>query len=376
MDMHAKLPFYAKASLLLIGLYVFICILINAQGIILPIIYAIIFAISISPAVNFLEKKKVNHALSIVIVLLFASMIVIGLVALLTAQASLLSDAYPQLALKFETLSNQTIAWFSSCFNVPISKIIAWLATTKGEILNKSGFVIGMTLTTLGGVLSIAFLIPVYVFMILLYQEHFIEFIRMLFGASHDNQVNEILNKIKTIIQSYLVGLFTEFAIVAALNSVCLMILGIDSALLFGIFGALLNVIPYIGGLIAVLMFMVIALVTKSSIYVLYVGILYGIIQFTDNHYIVPKIIGSKVKLNALICLIAVIVGGALWGIPGMFLSIPLTAIVKLIFDNIESLKPWGFLLSDSTSPIIKFTLNFKNFSDSLPRIMPPFRKK
>jgi predicted PurR-regulated permease PerM len=376
MDMPTKLPFYAKASLFLIGLYVFVCILINAQGIILPIIYAIIFAVSISPAINFLENRKINHALAIGIVLLFSIMIVIGLIALLSAQASLLSDAYPQLALKFETLSNQTIAWFSSFFNVPIPKINAWLATTKGEIFNKSGTVIGMTLTTVGGVLSIAFLIPVYVFMILLYQEHFIEFIRMLFVGSNDNQVSEILNKIKKIIQSYLVGLFTEFAIVAALNSVCLMILGIDSALLFGIFGALLNVIPYIGGLIAVVMFMVIALVTKSLIYVLYVLLLYGIIQFIDNHYIVPKIIGSKVKLNALICLIAVILGGALWGIPGMFLSIPLTAIVKLIFDNIESLKPWGFLLSDSTTPMMRFTLNFKDFSDSLPRIKPPFRKK
>ncbi len=376
MDKSTKLPFYAKASLLLIGAYVFINILSVAQGIILPIIYATIFAVSISPAVDFLVKKRVNHALAIGAVLSVSILLVIGLVGLLSAQASLLSDAYPQLILKFETLSNQTITWFSSYFNVSVSKINAWIAQTKSDFMNNSGSAIGVTLTTVSGVLSIAFLIPVYIFMILFYQTHLIEFIRMLFDGDNDDRVGEILTETKSIVQSYLVGLFTEFAIVAGLNSVCLMILGIDYAILFGIMGALLNVIPYIGGIITIFLFMLIAFVTKSPIYALYVFGLYTLIQFTDNNYIVPKIIGSKVKINALICLIAVILGGALWGVPGMFLSIPLTAIIKLIFDRIEPLKPWGFLLGDTTPPLIRFNLNFEEFSRNIPRIMPPFRKK
>jgi predicted PurR-regulated permease PerM len=374
--MPTRLPFYAKASLLLIGLYVLINILSIAQGIILPIVYAIIFAISISPAVDFLVKKKVNHALAIGSVLVIAILLVSGLVALLSAQASLLSDAYPQLVLRFEKLFDQTIAWFSSYFNVSVSKINAWIANARGDIMNNSSSAIGVTLTTLSGVLSIAFLIPVYIFMLLLYQTHLIEFIRRLFDGDKDDRIGEILTETKGIIQSYLVGLFTEFAIVAALNSLCLMILGIDYAILFGIMGALLNVIPYIGGIITIFLFMLIAFVTKSPIYAVYVFGLYTLIQLIDNNYIVPKIIGSKVKINALICLIAVILGGALWGVPGMFLSIPLTAILKLIFDRIESLKSWGFLLGDTSPPLIRFNLNFEEFSRNIPRIMPPFRRK
>jgi predicted PurR-regulated permease PerM len=87
---------------------------------------------------------------------------------------------------------------------------------------------------------------------------------------------------------------------------------------------------------------------------VLYVVILYTIIQLIDNNFIVPKIIGSKVKLNALISILAVITGAAIWGIPGMSLSIPLQAILKLIFDRVDPLKPWGFLLGDTTPPILK----------------------
>jgi predicted PurR-regulated permease PerM len=376
MDMPTKLPFYVKAPLLLIGLYVFISILYVLQGIILPIIYATIFAVSISPAVDFLVKKKVNHALAIGSVLVVAILLMSGLIALLSAQASLLSDAYPQLILKFEKLSNQTIAWFSSYFNVSVSKINAWIANTKSDFMNNSTSAIGVTLTTVSGVLSIAFLIPVYIFMILLYQTHLIEFIRRLFDGDKDDRVGEILTETKSIVQSYLVGLFTEFAIVAALNSLCLMILGIDYAILFGIMGALLNVIPYIGGIITIFLFMLIAFVTKSPIYAIYVFGLYTFIQLIDNNYIVPKVVGSKVKINALVCLIAVILGGALWGVPGMFLSIPLTAILKLVFDRIESLKPWGFLLGDTSPPLIRFNLNFEEFSRNIPRIMPPFRRK
>jgi predicted PurR-regulated permease PerM len=368
-----KFPFYAKISLLLIGLYVFISMLHTAQGIILPLIYAGIIAISISPIVNFLVNKKINRAVAIAVVLSMSILILVGLIAFLSAQASLLSKAMPQLATKFQALFNDSITWFSCTFNISEVQINDWIAKEKEELFNNSGSAIGTTLSTVGGVLSVVLLTPVYIFMILMYQTHLVTFIHKIFGADNDINVSEILVKTKTIVQGYLVGLFLEFAIIASLNTVCLMILGIDYAILFGIAGALLNVIPYIGGMIAVGLFMVIAFVTKSPVYALYVLGLYSIIQFTDNHYIVPKIIGSKVKLNALICLIAVLMGSALWGIPGMFLSIPLTAIIKLVFDHIDSLKPWGFLLGDTTAPLIRF--NFTGMSRRLPQMMPPFRK-
>jgi predicted PurR-regulated permease PerM len=139
------------------------------------------------------------------------------------------------------------------------------------------------------------------------------------------------------------------------------LILGIDYAILLGVIGALLNVIPYIGGLVSVALPMMVALVTKSSAwYAIYVMAIYYFIQLIDNNYIVPKIVASKVRINALFSIIAVIVGNALWGIPGMFLSIPLLAIIKLIFDHIESLKPWGFLLGDTMPPLLVIKQIFK----------------
>jgi predicted PurR-regulated permease PerM len=131
------------------------------------------------------------------------------------------------------------------------------------------------------------------------------------------------------------------------LNVAGLLLLGIEYAILLGVMDALLNLIPYIGGIAGVLLFMAIALITGTPTDVLYVFLLYVGIQFVDNNYIVPKVVGSKVKLNPLASILAVIAGAALWGIPGMFLSIPLLAIVKLVLDRIPTLEHWGFLLGD-----------------------------
>mgnify|MGYP003594708245 CR=1 FL=1 len=137
---------------------------------------------------------------------------------------------------------------------------------------------------------------------------------------------------------------------------------------MLGIIGALLNVIPYIGGVVAVALPMAIALATKSTPMVaFYVLAFYYLIQLIDNNIIVPLIVTSKVKINALFAIIIVFAGNALWGVSGMFLLISILAIVKLICDHIEPLKPWGFLLGDTMpalidiDPIIKKITKKKN---------------
>jgi predicted PurR-regulated permease PerM len=221
-------------------------------------------------------------------------------------------------------------------------------------LINSSSAAIGKTLVTVGSGLVILFLVPVYIFMILFYQPLLLEFIRRLFGMEHQSKVSEIITKTKTVIQRYLVGLVIEGILVAIMNSVGLLILGIDYAIILGIIGAMLNVIPYIGGIVAVALPMMIAIATKSTAwYAVYVLMVYYFIQLIDNNFIVPKIVASKVRINALFSIIVVLAGNALWGIPGMFLSIPLLAIFKLVCDNIEPLKPIGFLLGDTMPSLL-----------------------
>jgi predicted PurR-regulated permease PerM len=146
--------------------------------------------------------------------------------------------------------------------------------------------------------------------------------------------------------------------LVAVLNTIALLIIGVKYAILLGVIGAMLNVIPYLGGLVATALPALLAFVLKSPLDALFVVLAYLLVQFIDNNFFVPKIVASKVKVNALVAIVVVLVGGAMWGIAGMFLSIPLTAILKVIFDRTDPLKPFGFLLGDTMPPIGKNFLN------------------
>lgn len=347
-----KVPFYAKATLIIIGLFALFTMLYIGRGVIVPFVFAVIISILLSPVVNFFVRIKINRLIAIVITLLLSILAIAAFSTLMFSQMSRFSESLPLLADKFTEALNQAVIWASDYFDISTQKINAWIASTKDELINSSGSVIGKTIVSLGGLLVVIFLVPVYIFMILYYQPLLLDFIHKLFGMDHQSKVSEMILKTKTVVQRYLIGLVIETIIIAVLNTIGLLMLGIEYAVLLGIMGALLNLIPYIGGLVGVALPMMVALATKPSAWsAIYVLIVYYIIQLIDNNYIVPIIVSSKVKINALFSVLAVITGNAIWGISGMFLSIPLLAIIKLIFDNIEPMKPYGFLLGDTMPP-------------------------
>jgi predicted PurR-regulated permease PerM len=347
MDSTTKPPIYTKLTQIIVGLIGFFFILWIGQDIIVPITFAIIIAILLNPVVNFLVRKGLNRVVAISLALIGLTLIAAGIGYFIGSQLAHFSDTLPQFKEKFALLQKDAISWVSETFNVSKPKIQAWITNAK-KGLGNSG-IIGKTLGALTG-LVVLIILPVYTFLILYYKPRILEFIERLFKRDKHDVVEEVLKETKTLIQSYLIGLSIEAVTVAVLNSVALLIIGVQYAVLLGIIGALLNLIPYLGGLIAIALPMLVALATGEPMDVLWVLIAYIVVQFLDNNFLVPKIVASKVRLNALISIIVVLVGNALWGISGMFLSIPLTAILKVIFDRIESLKPFGFLLGDEES--------------------------
>jgi predicted PurR-regulated permease PerM len=360
MNAPIRLPFYVKATFLLIGLYLFIYMLFIGQDIILPLIYAAIITILFSPLVDALEKRKVKRILAVSLIMFFSSLIISSLVVFIAWRINKLDAGLPELMSKFETLLDQVVHWISVQFHITEWKVDLWMTDSKDELMNDSSAAIGVTLSTMSGFLATMFLTPVYVFLMLVYEPHLIQFIHRLFPQTSNAKVDKASAEVTGIIKNYLSGLFIQFLIVTILDLAGLLLLGIEYAVVLALIGGLLNLIPYLGGMITMLLFAAIALVTKAPIYALYVVLLYGVIQFIDNNIIVPKVLGSKVKLNALVSVFAVIAGGMLWGIPGMFLSIPLVAIIKLVFDHFESLRPWGFLMGEPEEAIRKLPTHKK----------------
>lgn len=336
------------------GIATLFVILYITRGILLPVIFSVIIAIVLHPVVDFFVRLKINRVIAISITLLITIIVLSVLSVLLFSQISRFSESWPLLVDKFTVLLNDTIVWASGYFDINPQKFHAWIAEIKTNIVNSNMESLGRTIVTVSGWFVILFLVPVYIFVILLYQPLLIDFIHRLFNTSQHSQLNEMITQSKNVIQSYLVGLFVEFVLIMVLYLIAFLVLGIEFAILLAVIGGLLNIIRYIGPFVAMLLFMALALVTKSPVYVFYVFVFHWIIQIIDNFYIVPKIVASRVKLNALFSIIIIIVGYELWGLSGMFLAIPLLAIVKLAFDNIEPLKPWGFLLGDTMPPLIK----------------------
>lgn len=360
-DKKQILPFYAKASLFFVGLSALLAILYIAQSIIVPLIFSFIIAILLSPVVNLFVRIKLNRILAIIFTLLLTIFFIAAFAAFIYTQAVSFSDSWPIFVEKFTAILNQTISSASEYLNIRPSIINAWITKTQHELINIDGTLIGQTIVNVSSIVAALVLIPVYIFVILYYQPLLKEFIHKLFDETHQVQVSSIVTQTKSVIQHYLVGLLIEAVIVGTLNAVGLLLLGIQYAILLGILGALLNMVPYIGGMIVVAIYMMVAIVTKESAwFALYVFGVHTFIQIIDNDFIVPKIVASKVKINALFSILVVLVGNMLWGIPGMFLSIPLLAIVKVIFDHLESMKPWGYLLGDTMPPLIKIKPIFK----------------
>ncbi len=350
-----KLPLYAQATIIVVGLIAFFYIMLVLKSIVVPFILAVIISIVLYPVVVFFVKIKCNRLIAIIITLFLAFTVIAAFSIVIISQVSRFVESWPSLVNKFGELFNQSIVWISASFNISTDEIGSWIGKTKKELFNTSGAEIGQTLLSVGGNLALIFLMPVYIFMLLFYQPLIIEFIRRLFGTDKRIEVDKVITQIKTLIQGYLVGLLIQLVIMATLFSVGLLLLGIEYAIMLGILGAFLNLIPYLGAVSAAILPMMIAIVTKPSPwYALLVMALYIVVQFIDNNFIVPKIVASKVKINALVTIIAVIALGFLWGIAGMVIAIPLLAIVKLIFDNVDGLKPWGFLLGDTMPPILK----------------------
>jgi len=216
--------------------------------------------------------------------------------------------------------------------------------------------IVGTTLISVTDTLMSFILLPIYTFLILLYKTHFIKFLCKLFKSEYHPKLQEILGKIRVSIHSYISGLMLQMLTVSILTSIGYMIIGAEYAILLGVITGLLNLIPYIGILIAGVLSIVATLTgTPDVSIILGVVIVNIIVQFIDNNFLVPLIVSSKVEINALVSIVGIIVGGTLAGVAGMFLAIPMLAIMKVIFDNIDQLNPWGYLMGDDLPKTFKW---------------------
>ena len=337
-------PFYVKASIVLVGLVAAVYILYVLSPVIIPLAFAVLITILLNRLYVKLETRM-PKVVAILLTILIAVLLVAGLFYFLSTQIAGFMQSIPLLKQKIFTLLHELQVWSKHKLGINVDKQVSSLTTGFNE---GGGAMITNTIGTLVASLGVIVLVPTYVFMMFYYKPLILDFIFQVFKEENSLRVAEILSETKSAVQSFMQGLMIETAIVCIMNSVALMIIGVPSAIVIGVIGGILNILPYIGGIVAIALPVLMVTITRDG----YTGQLmvigaYAIIQFIDNNILVPRIVSKKVQINALMSIIVVLLGGLLWGIPGMFLSIPFIGVLKIIFDRIEDMKPWGRLLGD-----------------------------
>ncbi len=343
-------PFHQKLSLTLISISLLCVALIYGKEIILPVLFSILLANLLLPLTNFLTRKKFNKSLSILFPLFLALIAGGGIIYFLSSQIMNFMDDLPALKQRVDEVSDSFQQWFKQHTNITIRKQNQYISDTVKDFKEKAPGLVGYTFISLTGALAYVVLMPLYTFLILYYRTHIKMFLINLCKNGSEERVTEVLTESTTIAQKFITGLLIETTLVFTLNTTGFLILGIKYAVFLALLAALLNLIPYVGMLFANVLCMLITLVSSNEISnVLWVGVILAIVQLLDNNFGMPLIVGNKVRINALVTIIGVLVGGALCGIPGMFLAIPGLAVLKVIFDKVPELEPWGMLLGDTS---------------------------
>jgi len=374
-----RFPFYAKLAFILISLIALTYMFYISQDILVPVIFAFLFAILLRPVVLFLKTKlRFPHVLAVVFTVLLFVLAVIGLLIFLSFQISDFTEDWDKIQQNFSIHLANIQEYVRSHFNISRTEQQQYLKDATKDSMKTGKELLGNTLMSFTDTLVNLILVPIYMFLILLYRTHFMKFLCKLFKSEHHAKLEDIVTQIKVAVKGYITGLIIEMILVSVLTTIGFMIIGVKYAILLGTLTGLLNLIPYIGILFAGVLSIVASLTGSPDLSII-VGVVVVnlIVQFIDNNIFVPMIVSSKVQINAFVSIIGIIIGGALAGIPGMFLAIPLIAILKVIFDRITPLEPWGYLVGDDLPKTyqwrkIKFPLyNFDN--DSNPDIQKPF---
>jgi len=342
-------PFYVKLALVLTSLFALTYLSIIGKEVLSPLAFGFLFAILLLPLSLFLERRmRLHRSASSAISVLVLLAAVTSVLLLVGSQVASLSHDLPQLKEQVLNSLDNFQHWISRTFNINLHRQMAYVNSATQSIENATPKVLGETFVSLSSLLFFLVFTILDTFFLLFYRRRFFHFLIAVFDENNSHIVYDIVERIQYIIRSYLVGILLEMSTVAIVCCTVFLLLGLKYAILLGLITALFNIVPYIGIFTAMVLNIIITFATTAAASkVVLVIITVGSMHVIDSNVLLPLIVGSKVRINAFVTLLGVVLGEMIWGLTGMFLSIPVIAIAKIIFDRVESLKPWGQLMGD-----------------------------
>lgn len=350
------MPLTVRRSIEALGICAAAAIVVLGQDVIMPLLMAFFISLLLLPVLRWLTARRVPEVIAICLCILLFVLVIAGIATLLSIQiAGFLSDL-GTIRKNITVHWNHLSSWISERSHLTVGEQMAMIKKQGAKLgTNVSGY-FSTAFASLSNIFIFLGLLPIYVFLILFYRNLLVRFVYLWFDEPEHPRVQEAAREMEVIVKYYLIGLLIQIAYLVVLLGGILLLLGIKHAILIGITFAILNLIPYLGALIGNVIGVLLTLTTSQEMWQIWVVLgTIAFVQFLDNNILMPRIVGSKVKVNALVSIIGIVIGGTMAGVSGMFLSIPVMAVLKIVFDRSSHLRQWGYLLGDerpALSPI------------------------
>lgn len=319
-----------------------------ASSFLIPLVFAGILAMLMSPLSAKLEARGLNKALAAFLCILLLVLFFVGIGFLLSTQVASFTEDIPQIEKRINEQVWSVQMYVQETFGIsPQEQEQAVKDGSEG-----SGGIGGMVVNFLNsftGIMASSLLVLVYMFLLLFYRSRFPKFVLKVVQEDEKEQTRQIIDESSQVAQQYLVGRGILILILATLYSIGLSIIGLDNAIFLSVIVALLSIIPYVGNIIGFVILLLMALAQGGDTWMYFgVFIVFAIVQFIESYILEPMVVGAEVDIHPFFTVVIIIVGEQIWGVAGMILAIPMLGIVKIIFSHIDSLEPYAYLIGDT----------------------------
>lgn len=342
MNLSFQKMFFAIATVF--ALFAF---LVLAKPILIPLSIALLMSFILFPLAKMFEKFRLNTILAAFLSIIVVFLIIGGVIYFFSTQIIDLSDEFSHFKDKIILLFADVTLYINKNVNfVPnleknelIDRMKNWLSQSTGSLVGKT---VSNTATFLVGLLATI----VFTFLILIYRNGLNQAFTHFSPEDKREKVRKMFKSVQQVGQKYLVGLVLLTIVIGLANSFGLWIIGIDNPFLFGFLGATLAIIPYIGTYLGAIIPILYAFMSYDSPWkAIAVAILFWCVQLIADNILTPKIVGGNLKVNALASILSLFIGAAVWGIAGMILFLPFVAMLKVVCEEYEELKPVALLI-------------------------------
>jgi predicted PurR-regulated permease PerM len=325
-----------------------VVILYFAQNVLIPLVFGTLLAMLMTPVCRKLDKKGLKRGLSVTICILILLLVLAAVITIIGIQVANIGQDLPNIQKKSDLLLEKVHSTVQELFHVSPEKQIGFVKEQAQTLAKSAGGLYKGVLSGFTGLIGGLLLTLVYTFLLLFHKEKYEVFFLRLYHGDNLVEPRKVIAEVSKVAQHYLTGRLLSVVILTVLYAIGFLIVGVNNAILLAGVAALMTIVPFIGAIVGGLIAILMALVSADSLQpALGAAGVVLFVQIIDEYFIEPYVIGGEVNLSALATIVSIVIGEAIWGIAGMILFIPLVAILKIVFDHVEGLQPYGYLLGD-----------------------------